>query len=158
MPMDRRLYPNNWEEIATQIKTAAAWHCQDCNRPCRKPGETLPAFVNRIAGCIDNWLAELEEKKETLEHGVVTVYRTSRFILTVAHLDHVPANCSRDNLRALCAPCHCRYDLRQMPRKKYLKRERQGQLNLFDLVPPAPAGHGQNENRVQIPLRRFPQS
>jgi hypothetical protein len=50
----------------------------------------------------------------------------------VAHLDHSPKNCDRSNLRALCAPCHCRYDLSQMARKKRLKAERLGQLTLLD--------------------------
>ena len=31
-------------------------------------------------------------------------------ILTVAHLDHTPENCSDDNLRALCQKCHNNYD------------------------------------------------
>lgn len=33
-----------------------------------------------------------------------------RYTLTVAHLNHVPEDCRRENLRALCAPCHLRYD------------------------------------------------
>lgn len=33
--------------------------------------------------------------------------------LTVAHLDHTPENCDRQNLMAMCAPCHLRYDARQ---------------------------------------------
>jgi hypothetical protein len=53
-----------------------------------------------------------------------------RYLLTVAHLDHVPGNCDRENLKALCAPCHCRYDLSQMGRKQFLKRERHGQLRI----------------------------
>jgi len=31
-------------------------------------------------------------------------------VLTVAHLDHHPANCDPDNLRALCQRCHNQYD------------------------------------------------
>jgi len=31
-------------------------------------------------------------------------------VLTTAHLDHNPANCSMDNLRHLCQRCHNRYD------------------------------------------------
>jgi hypothetical protein len=31
-------------------------------------------------------------------------------VLTVAHMDHEPENCSNDNLRALCQRCHNRYD------------------------------------------------
>ena len=30
--------------------------------------------------------------------------------LTVSHQDHNPSNCAEDNLKALCAPCHLRYD------------------------------------------------
>ena len=35
-----------------------------------------------------------------------------RIVLTVAHLDHHPQNCSPDNLKALCQRCHSRYDAR----------------------------------------------
>jgi hypothetical protein len=31
-------------------------------------------------------------------------------ILTVAHLDHNPANNAEDNLKCLCARCHLQYD------------------------------------------------
>ena len=31
-------------------------------------------------------------------------------VLTVAHLDHTPENCSEDNLRAWCQKCHNGYD------------------------------------------------
>lgn len=31
-------------------------------------------------------------------------------ILTVHHINHIPSDCSPDNLIALCAPCHLRAD------------------------------------------------
>lgn len=34
----------------------------------------------------------------------------SKVILTVAHLDHKPENCSEENLKAMCQRCHLRYD------------------------------------------------
>lgn len=34
----------------------------------------------------------------------------SKVVLTVAHLDHTPENCTDDNLAALCQRCHNRYD------------------------------------------------
>lgn len=40
-------------------------------------------------------------------------FDTHRRTLTVAHLDHHPENCSADNLCAMCAPCHLRYDAAQ---------------------------------------------
>ncbi|WP_071789029.1 hypothetical protein [Leptolyngbya sp. Heron Island J] len=56
-----------------------------------------------------------------------------RWTLTVAHLDHEPQNCDRDNLRALCSVCHLSYD--NTPTARFLKKqaslERKGQLTLF---------------------------
>lgn len=77
MPMDKPRYPPDWTSIATAIKDAAGWTCQQCGKQCRIPGEPLD---------------------------------THRNTLTVAHLDHTPENCAPENLRALCAPCHLRYD------------------------------------------------
>lgn len=37
-------------------------------------------------------------------------FDTHKRTLTVAHLDHNPENCADDNLKAMCAPCHLRYD------------------------------------------------
>lgn len=37
-------------------------------------------------------------------------FDTHKRTLTVAHLNHIPEDCRRENLRALCAPCHLRYD------------------------------------------------
>jgi hypothetical protein len=48
---------------------------------------------------------------------------THQRTLTVAHINHTPADCSRANLIALCAPCHLKYDapakrLRAITRKR----------------------------------------
>lgn len=39
MPMQRELYPDDWEAIATAVKDAADWCCQECGAQCRRPGE-----------------------------------------------------------------------------------------------------------------------
>lgn len=77
MPMEKRRYPKNWDEIALKIKEDAGWKCENCGKQCRRPGEKFDTHKNT---------------------------------LTVAHLNHTPEDCSRTNLRALCAPCHLRYD------------------------------------------------
>jgi hypothetical protein len=115
MPMQRFCYPANWHEIALQVKTEANWKCEECGRECKKPSESLADFIDRIVPkvhCTDSYdlLAEISAKP-------------TRFILTTAHLDHVPENVARSNLKALCSVCHCRYDLKAMPHKKMLKRE-----------------------------------
>ena len=117
MPMDRRLYPNDWEAIASGIKQEVNWCCEQCGRPCLHPGES--------------WTDLLKRLNHTVEQAIAA--RERQFVLTVAHLDHIPQNTDRSNLKALCAPCHCRYDLAQMALKVRLKRERQGQLRLFSL-------------------------
>ncbi len=50
MPMDRSLYPENWDELARQIKTEANWCCTECGRLCRPPGESFDAFLKRCWG------------------------------------------------------------------------------------------------------------
>ena len=40
-------------------------------------------------------------------------FDTHKRTLTVAHLDHTPENCKPENLCAMCAPCHLKYDAEQ---------------------------------------------
>ena len=37
-------------------------------------------------------------------------FDTHKRTLTVAHLNHIPEDVSEENLKAMCAPCHLRYD------------------------------------------------
>jgi 5-methylcytosine-specific restriction endonuclease McrA len=135
MPIDKSKYPSNWKQIATGIKEKAKWKCQECGRPCRKPGVTWLDFIEELAG--DKWHKETFDEVSD-DSGLSTcVERPQRFTLTVAHLDHNPSNNHPDNLKALCSGCHLRYDAAQHAKNasatRYRKRERQGQLNLFDL-------------------------
>ena len=136
MPMDRRVYPANWKAIALQLKTEVNWTCENCQRLCRRPGESISEFSKRIG--------------QPVPHP-------QQYTLTVAHLNHEPRDCSKENLKALCAPCHCRYDLSQMGTKVRLKRERNGQLNVFDPVDRLglehrAGGNGGSPERTQLHL------
>lgn len=143
MPMERDRYPENWEEIALKVKEQADWCCQDCGRKCRKPGESLFDFIDRLVG--GNWRDNCELWSTVADHP-------QRWTLTTAHLDQNPGNNAPGNLKALCAPCHLRHDrpFRQLNRR--LKSERRGQLNLFALTPPEPAGQGKDSTRIQLPI------
>lgn len=33
------IYPDNWPAIATAVKEACNWRCQQCGCRCRRPGE-----------------------------------------------------------------------------------------------------------------------
>lgn len=139
MPMERKRYPVDWENRARRTKQSANWHCEMCGRPCLLPGEEWFDFVVRMRWSIGEAIANSQ-------HPV-------RHILTTAHPNHDPENLDAE-LRAWCASCHARYDLKQMGRKLYLKRERQGQGNLFDLAPLSAAGHGTDPTRIQVPIRQ----
>ena len=118
--MNRDLYPKNWNTIAFDIKEAAGWKCQDCGKECRRKGESHFDFIQRIQ---TNRVSECPIVAEYVQHP-------QRWTLTVAHLNHRPEDCRPENLKALCAPCHCRYDLKAMAIKKRLHLERNGQLSL----------------------------
>lgn len=132
MPVDLNLYPANWTKIATGVKDAARWHCQQCGRPCRKPGVEWGLFVNYLLDLegAGGWYAEsavpdgnggMDEKPQ-------------RFTLTVAHLDQNPSNNAPGNLRALCSVCHLEYDksATQQFRRRQVNLERRGQMRLLD--------------------------
>ena len=46
-------------------------------------------------------------------HGQPHPVTGSHVVLTTAHLDHNPAHCTDDNLKALCQRCHLRHDAKQ---------------------------------------------
>lgn len=77
MPMNKKLYPDDWKDIALRVKMSVGWRCQKCGKQCRRPGEP---------------------------------FDTHRRTLTVAHMNHQPEDVRPENLVALCAPCHLKYD------------------------------------------------
>lgn len=89
MPMNRKLYPGDWESIALAKKEASDWKCEVCGKQCKRPGEPFTSH------------------KQTL---------------TVAHLDHNPQNCADENLLAMCAPCHLRYDAKHHAETRMKRR------------------------------------
>ncbi len=83
MPMNRKLYPPDWDAIAFAIKEAAHWTCQECSKKCLQPHEITEKYKQN--------------------HSLRAFYT-----LTVHHIDHNPPNCDRTNLIALCSVCHLR--------------------------------------------------
>ena len=62
-------------------------------------------------------------------------------VLTIAHLDHDPANCADDNLAALCQRCHLRHDRKQHAWNAARTRARKaGQAEMDFLQPPKMGG------------------
>ncbi|HEY9881552.1 MAG TPA: hypothetical protein V6D29_24070 [Leptolyngbyaceae cyanobacterium] len=123
MPMQRELYPSNWDAIALAKKEAADWTCEDCRRPCRKPGEDWNEFLLRAWNPSFDHLYPVHDEEGN--------EKPQRFTLTVAHLDQDPSNNDPSNHRALCAPCHLAHDRPHRLANSRRKRERAGQLNLL---------------------------
>ena len=51
-------------------------------------------------------------------------------VLTIAHLDHNPANNDTGNLKALCQPCRNRHDVQHRAATRHLNHHKD-QLNLY---------------------------
>ena len=79
-PENKHRYPANWSEIRERILKRANDCCEFCG-----------------------------VKNHTYRFNPKTG-KDAYIVLTIAHLDHQPENCSDDNLRALCQKCHNGYD------------------------------------------------
>lgn len=117
MPLERDRYPANWEEISLSVRERAGWICEHCGKQCRRPGEAWLDFAYSL-----------------LHQGrTVVSQRPTVYTLTAAHMDQNPSNNDPGNLKALCAPCHLKYDARFLKANRMAKLERRGQLNLFEM-------------------------
>jgi hypothetical protein len=93
------------------------------------PGESVADLLDRLDGA---WLIDILSEVDDLEFGLIQApIHHGRFILTVAHMDQNPGNNAPENLAALCAPCHLKHDRPFRQFNRMAKRERRGQLNLF---------------------------
>ena len=104
MPMKRKLYPPDWEQISLSIKEHAGWQCEWCNV---KHGAIGARDIN------GQWHDEddIHQMNATAGYALFGQFPDMiQIILTVAHLDHNPANNAPDNLAALCQKCHLNYD------------------------------------------------
>jgi hypothetical protein len=90
MPIIRARYPEDWEalaeplrrSIALRIKHEVNWCCQQCQRPCRQPSESLADFLKRVK----QWRRGKSPCPAKFEEA------PRRYLLTVAHLDQQPSN------------------------------------------------------------------
>lgn len=87
-PENLARYPEDWPAISLAVKEDAGWRCE-CLGECGR-GTHDGRCPNR--------------------HGQPAYGTGSRVVLTTAHLNHTPEDCSRENLRAMCNGCHLHYD------------------------------------------------
>jgi hypothetical protein len=75
-------YPENWNQIATQIKQRSGYCCQRCGMQCLPPGRGYRHLSRRVR---------------------------SKYTAQVHHRDRQPANNNPENLVTLCTGCHLHY-------------------------------------------------
>jgi len=136
---NRKLYPDNWNQIRADILERDKHRCKFCKVPnyavgYRDEEETfIPNGGNLYCDAAGQGELPYKEAREmVLEYNSwhSEEYRWIVIVLTIAHLDHNPQNNDFENLAALCQRCHNRHDIndRQRNRKKRLTKDQ------FELV------------------------
>lgn len=97
-------YPKEWKQIRASILERAHNRCEFCG--------------------VENHTYRMNERTGSLAY----------IVLTIAHMNHCPEDCSPENLRALCQRCHNKYDAehRAETRKKTREEKMTLQPTLFD--------------------------
>jgi len=110
-PDDRHRYPDNWPEISHRIRFDRAGGRCECTGECNAATHSYPGR------CL-------------AEHGHEHPITGSRVVLTVAHLNHTPEDCTDENLKAMCQACHLAYDRDHHIATRRRNRHTAGQLSI----------------------------
>lgn len=141
-------YPPSWREISYRIRFVRAEGQCECRGEC---GVKHDYPDDDGDGRCGRWHGEL------VERGYWDNRRLIRIVLTCAHLDYTPENCTDENLRAFCQGCHNRYDAperrRGMRLRALAERKAFAIGDLFGNLPAVPMlspnqqgdGHGNGE-------------
>ena len=98
---NRSKYPKEWPLISRLIRKYRAGGRCECTGECGTKHYVDPSQV---------------EVRCAARNGEPHPVTGSKVVLTVAHLDHNPANNRESNLKAMCQRCHLRYDKNEDPR------------------------------------------
>lgn len=104
MPIDYSNYPPNWK---TEIRPAVLKRANNC---CEVEDCGLPnySFIHRYGKGIKDW--EFWPEGMESEAWSLANIKSTKIILTIAHLDHDTTNNEMSNLKAMCQRCHLHYD------------------------------------------------
>jgi 5-methylcytosine-specific restriction endonuclease McrA len=103
-PENRSKYPAEWPQIRATILERAGGKCERCG------------VINHAEGARDlngEWHDEhdIQVMNSDIGYSLFGEFPPIiRIVLTIAHLDHNPANNDPNNLQALCQLCHNRHD------------------------------------------------
>lgn len=136
-PENRARYPKDWKAISAAVRAEAGNLCEWCKVPDGAmvlrgtyEGRAVWLEADASAFCPAHCAATGEVIEDATWDLCDYPKQPVRIVLTVAHLDHQPENCARENLRALCQRCHNAYDAK-MRAAGLRARERAKNLDLF---------------------------
>ena len=111
-------YPQDWKAVSARVKLRSGGRCEcegECGLHRTNPGPR-----------------RCEER-----HGEKAIWANGRVVLTVAHLNHQPEDCTDDNLKAMCQRCHLRYDRAHHQRNAaHTRRAKKQNRELFSTEAP----------------------
>ncbi|KEP68803.1 hypothetical protein DL1_08715 [Thioclava dalianensis] len=144
-PENRSRYPDDWNAISARVREEAGQRCEWCSvengatilrGSDNQDGASLPAYRYADASAHDHsFHAQTGEPIPGADWDTFDPNARGpvKVILTVAHLDHQPENCARDNLRALCQACHNAYDAPM--RARGIAERKRAKRAISDLFP-----------------------
>lgn len=136
-PENKARYPKDWPQIRAAILERAGNKCEKCKAPnrtriARGAGKDVDTYMLDNA---DVYCAESGQYLGRCRHSDYDLLRMTDVVLTIAHLDHVPENCTPENLLALCQRCHLRYDQQHhQANAQATRKARLAVADLFDAV------------------------
>lgn len=130
MPVNKTLYPSDWDAISLRIRERDGWCCKWCGVPNN-------AVIRRLEdGESYTYYGQYTTKAEWDMKWSRALPKLIRVVLTVAHHpDPDPQNCTDDNLHSLCQRCHNRVDASRRAQHAAITRRQhrtRDQLSLWD--------------------------
>lgn len=130
LPENKKRYPKDWPQISYRVRSEANWRCEWC-------GLEDGAFVVRNPKTGEVLYASKDPSMELETLTLVDGLKAIKIVLTVAHVNHIPEDCNRENLKALCQRCHNRWDAveRSKNRRRRARKRLQasGQQDMFNV-------------------------
>jgi len=102
MPISYKNYPKNWK---TEIRPAVLERANNCCETCGVKNESIIWRNPKNKEQFKYWPEGMESEAWTLD-GM----KSTRIILTIAHLNHDTTDNRMENLKAMCQLHHLRHD------------------------------------------------
>lgn len=128
---NKKRYPPDWPQIRARIQQRADNKCENCSVPNRAWGYRLDGVFHPVNKSIT--IDIVKRGREWVRPPFwFDRHRIIEIVCTCAHLDHIPENCSEENLRFWCQRCHLKYDHEQhMKNARETRRRGKAVAELF---------------------------